>query len=120
MKLCWHDWEAFNIPTKNILVRKVGKKYIYAFWQAQRSGYDIPLGKGYSAEDFSDLVCYKCGEKKLNLTNILNKKKAKADKAKAKLNEQKAKTDAKAKKAADVKSKKREAIIAARKEMEHE
>lgn len=120
MKLCWHDWEAFNIPTKNILVRKVGKKYIYAFWQAQRSGYDIPLGKGYDAEAFSDLVCYKCGKKKLNLTNILNKRKVKTDKVKAKQNKQHAKRIAKADKAIEIKNKKRAAIIAARKQMEPE
>lgn len=115
---CWHDWTPFNIPTKSILMRKVGSKYLYAFYKAQRSGNDIPLGKGYNAKDFSDLVCYKCGKKKLSLTNILNKRKAKDDKDKAILHKKRAKQETKNQKLADIKQKKHEAIIIAQKEME--
>ena len=118
MKLCWHDWSIFNPPTKNILVRKVGNKYLYAFFQSQRSGHDIPLGKGYNAESFSDLVCYKCGSKRLNLTNILNKRQAKVDKEKAKKKKQGDKVSAETDKADAILLKKKEAILAARKEME--
>jgi len=137
---CWHDWEIFNAPSKNLLIRKIGKKYLYAFFQIAKGEPDIPLGKAYDAKDVSDLVCYKCGSKKLNLTNILNKRKTKAENAKNKRYKQrekaddkaekaaavkkkkaekvKAKSDAKAEKAAAVKKKKKEAIIAARKEMD--
>lgn len=114
---CFHDWSIFNPPTKNILVRKIGKKYLYAFFQTQQSERDIALGKGFDIRDYSDLVCYKCAKRKLNLTNMLNKRRAKADKEKAKQEKQKAKANAKIDKTAAILERKAEAILAARKEM---
>jgi len=112
---CWHDWEPFQTPSKNILVRKVGKRYLYAYFHNGEA-----IGKALNENDVSDLICYKCGKKKLNLTNKLKAKQVKIDKEKAKIKKQKERDIALENKRAEIAKLKREAVLAAQKEMQDE
>jgi hypothetical protein len=110
---CWHDWAVFNAPDKSMLVKKIGKRYVTRYFHQ-----GVKVGVTDDVKTVSDLVCYKCGGKKLNLTNVLNKIKKKALKEQEAEDKKKNKQKSESDKTEEVKKKKSDAIKLAREQME--
>ena len=67
MTFCWkHDWVAFREPTQSTLIKRDGTT---RYWFNK-----IDLGLHSNIAKVSDLVCYKCKGKKLNLSKILDRR----------------------------------------------